>query len=291
MVANDQSKPDLQLTYHNADDTLVDLSAAELAEVLSGLVELTTDFAKAGLFGDGPPPEVRVLPTRQGSFVVQAILKWMTENPEGTFSIGGGSGAALVQAIRAATKSMRADVEDFEYLDNGNVKVKWQDSTVDDVPEPVWQELSKRKKRRKSALRKLMAPLGDDADSLHVSSPDDEAPESVASFVANREDYGIAAHEEVEESEESDIFTTEAEVRAIDFADGGPWRVKTPQHGERSATVEDEQFLRRINEGLALRKTDIFNLRIREDSVTRNDRTTRTWVVLKVVGHRRGVIE
>lgn len=39
---------------------------------------------------------------------------------------------------------MRADVKNLEYLENGNVKVVWQDETAEEIPRMAWDELGKR---------------------------------------------------------------------------------------------------------------------------------------------------
>ena len=76
-------------------------------------------------------------------------------------------------------------------------------------------------------------------------------------------------------------------MSAIDFDDPTKWRVKTSDR-TRSAVMEDEAFLERVINGFAIRMTDIFRLKIREDSVTKNGRTRTTWTVLNVESHRRG---
>ena len=56
-------------------------------------------------------------------------------------------------ALLWATKGVRATPKDFTDLPNGNVKVTWSDDTVDEVPRRAWEELNKRKRRRKKQLR------------------------------------------------------------------------------------------------------------------------------------------
>ncbi|CCH77745.1 conserved hypothetical protein [Nostocoides japonicum T1-X7] len=265
-----------------------ELRAAHVAEVLQGLVGLSSDFAKAGAFGGGAPPEVLVRPAREGSFVLE-VVNYFAQNPETVSAVGVPS---IGSVLWWSTKSLRADVSDVDYLDNGKVKVKWQNDTVDEVPQPVWEELNKRKRRRRRHLRQIMAPLSDpQVTVLDVSDVDDEPGQATSgdapeTFTIEREDYHRARPEdEVEETHT--IFETEAQMGAVDFDSGEKWRVKTPT-GSRVATVEDADFLLRVDRGLALHKTDIFNLTIREDKVTKNGQTRRTWTVLRVDGHRRG---
>jgi len=75
-------------------------------------------------------------------------------------------------------------------------------------------------------------------------------------------------------------------MSAIDFDNPTRWRVKT-KDATRAATVEDGDFLGRVANGLAIRKSDIFKLRVREDTVEKNGRTRRTWTVLEVESYRR----
>ncbi len=273
-------------------DDVHELRAAHVAEVLEGLVGLHGDFDRAGAFGEGPPSEIVVRPPREGSFIIE-VVRLAMDNPVAVAGVLGVPSLGAV--VRWATKSLRADVEDFDYLDNGNVKVKWQDHTVDEVPEAAWEELKKRKRRRKKQLRQIMAPLSDEhVTALKVSGDDDtlreedeDAPPS--EFTLDRKDYDLARPEdEIEETYRT--FETEAQMAAIDFDSPERWRVKTSQES-RTATVEDRDFLGRLDRGLALRKNDVFNLRIREDEVTTNGRTRRTWKVLEVVGHRRRYVD
>ena len=269
---------------------LQELRAAHVAEVLQGLVSLSSDFAKAGVFGDGPAgSEVLVRPAQQGSFVIE-VLRIIHDN-QNAIAVGAGAAGVptLSQVIWWAARTARADVSDFEYLENGNVKVSWQDNTVQEVPLPAWQELQKRDRRRKKQLRQIMAPLSDArVSSVEVRSPpaaEVEVGEDAEAFTLTRPDYD-AVRPDDEINERQNIFETEAQMSAIDFDNPTRWRVKTTEE-TRAATVEDGDFLGRVANGLAIRKSDIFRLRVREDTVEKNGRTRRTWTVLEVESYRR----
>jgi len=61
---------------------LHELRASHVAEVLQGLVGLSSDFAKAGVFGDGPVgSELLVRPPKEGSFLIE-VLRVVQENPD-----------------------------------------------------------------------------------------------------------------------------------------------------------------------------------------------------------------
>ncbi|QZY53341.1 hypothetical protein KVY00_02005 [Leucobacter tenebrionis] len=262
--------------------------------MLQGVVGLASDFDKAGAFStEGPSgAEVLVRPAKEGSFLIE-VVRVLSENWETAVTAGAAAGVpSLSSVIWWATRSARADVKDFDYLENGNVKVTWQDDTSQEVPSAAWDELQKRTRRRKKQLRQIMAPLSDPkVTSLEVATPtssddddiaQDDAPEV---FVLTRPDYNaVKPEDDIEESQE--IFEVEAKMSAIDFDDPTKWRVKTKDRS-RSASVEDQDFLGKVAKGLAIRKNDIFRLRIREDVTKKNGRTRTVWTVLKVESYRR----
>lgn len=272
---------------------LHELRAAHVAEVLRGLVELSSDFAKAGAFGENQAgAELLVRPAQEGSFLIE-VVRWAAENPElATGAVAATGLPTLGQVLRWATKSARAEPREYEHLPNGNVKVYWQDDTVQEIPPMAWQELNKRDKRRKKQLRQIMAPLSDPlVSSLEVqAAPADEedvtsAPE--ISFTLERPDYDAVRPPEEETAEDHDFFETEAQMSAVDFDNPGKWRVRIASGENRAAIVEDEEFLGRVARGLAIRNSDIFRLRVRRDTVEKNGRKRTTWTVVRVESYRR----
>lgn len=283
----------VQLRFSDEAGTIHDLNAAEMAEALQGLVELNTQMAKAGLYGEGAPPEIRVRPPEKGSFIIEAVVQWAAANPEGAASISGTAGAALTWAIGTGVKIVRGDVvDDFDYLDNGNVKVKFKNGSPEEVPRKVWEELNTKKRRTRKALSKIMAPLGDDADLLEVR--DGNASETTSQImgaepdlIVGRDDYRAAVREVDDIEELESDFEAEAQLRAIDFRRGEKWTVKT-LHGTRKAKIEDEEFLLQLDRGLALHKNDIFDVMIHEVITTKNGRNSTQWSLTKVSRKRRG---
>ncbi|MBB3327466.1 hypothetical protein [Microlunatus antarcticus] len=293
----------LTLRFEGEDEDgtkLHELRASHVAEVLQGLVGLTGDFVKAGAFGDGPAgSEVLVRPAQEGSFLIE-VVRFVHDNQDGIKTSLEYAGVPTVsQIIYWSSKSARATVKAVDHsLDNGKVGLSWSDDTYEEVPEAVWEELNKRKRRRKKQLRQIMAPLSDSrVTQVQVQSPppvaaieadaetETDEGEDADDFTLTRPDYDAARPEdEVEETE--NVFETEAQMSAIDFDRPDNWRVKTAEV-KRNATVEDADFLALVAGGLAIRKTDIFNLRVRENATEKNGRTTRTWTVLEVLEHRR----
>lgn len=283
----------LRFTGTNEDGSpLHELRASHVASVLEGIAEFTSDFAKAGAFHDPDfvdTSEVMVRPAEEGSFLIE-VMRVASENPDLVKMVAAASGIpTLSSIIKCATKSARADVSRVEPIGDDRVLLYWQDDTVTEVPDSVWQELNKRKRRRKKQLRKLMAPLEDDrVIELDVSGPDPDdqkASEGANDFVLEKADYeAVYPSDEVEKS--YDIFDAEAQMAAIDFDNPTQWRVKA-RGQSRKATVEDDDFLRRVAQGLAISRDDIFWLKIREDRIKKNERTQTSWTVLTVSHHRR----
>lgn len=285
----------LRFTGENQDGSeLHELRATHVAEVLNGVAGLVADFDKAGVFNpDGPADsEVLVRPAEEGSFLIEVVRVaaeiWEVAAP----AAAAGGAPTIGTLIWWATKSVRAEVKDYSHQDNGMTKVIWQDNTVDEIPRAAWDELQKRKRRRKKQLREIMAPMNDprveavtvesEPESPEENPTDDDAP---GTFTLTKPDFDAAApSDEVEES--SDTDEVEAQMSTIDFDNPSRWKVKT-KLATRTATVEDADFLASVAGGLAIRKTDIFRLRIRADKVTKNGRTRTHWTVLQVMSHRR----
>ncbi|MFC1474119.1 hypothetical protein [Rhodococcus qingshengii] len=274
-----------------SETALHELRAVDVAEVLRGLAGIVGDFDKAGAFHEEGPADSEVLirPAREGSFIIEAI-RVASENWETVTAVTGIPTIASI--IQMSTKSMRAEVADFAHLDNGNVKITWQDNTVNEVSRPVWDELNKRKRRRKKQLREIMTPLSDERvaelDVSGDSTPqeDDGTPPPAAEpFRLTRVDYDSAAPtDEIDES--SETFEVDAQMQAIDFSDSTRWKVRAAGM-TRKASVEDAEFLKQVAGGLAISSSDIFRLRIRADKIVTNGRARTTWTVLKVESHRR----
>jgi hypothetical protein len=269
---------------------LHELRASHVAEVLQGLVALTDDFDKAGVFdADGPAEsEILVRPAREGSFLIE-VIRVANEVIVANAPLGTVLGVpTLGMLLKWATKSARADVKSFDRdKETGLVKILWQDDTMDEVPVAAWEELNKRKRRRKKQLREIMAPLSDSrVKSLDVAlTPAVTGTDEPDVLVLKRSDYdAVKPGDELEEKKKT--FDVEAQMSAIDFDNSKKWKVKTKDE-TRGAVMDDKEFLARVAGGLAIRKDDIFKLKVRADSKTKNGNTRTTWTVEKVVTHRR----
>lgn len=284
----------VQLRFSDDEGNIKDINAAEMAEALQGLVSFSSEMAKSGLFGHGMAPEVRVRPPKEGSFIIEALVMWAGENPEAAMGTALTAGGGVVQALNVGMKKLRGtEVEEFEFLDDGKfVKVKWKNGPAQQVARPVWDRLQTMKRPTRKALRQILAPLSDDADQLEIrdgsaAATTQEVLSTAPDVVAAREDYRLAVAEPDDSEEEVSVFETEATLNSVDFRPGQKWRISTPE-GKRQATIEDVDFLRRLDEGLALHKSDILDVEISEVKTTSKGRTKRDWTIINVIRIRPG---
>ncbi|RKE60427.1 hypothetical protein [Microbacterium sp. AG238] len=298
----------VQLRFADADDNVRDISAQDLAEVLEGLLEFSRELAKSGEFGDGPAPEIRIRVPKQGSFVLEALV-WLAENPltgagaTGAAIAGGAmakelgtaAGKAITNAIGVGLRRLRSEKpERAEMLQNGEVLLTWPDQTTTQITTATWSKLNEMKRPTRTALRKLMSPLGKDAEKLEVrsasvSEPTPEILSEPAAATARAGDYLAASTEPVEAFERERVFETEAVLRSIDFDSPDKWRVETTKEGTRQARIDDREFLLRVDRGEAIHKGDIFWLKILEVvSKEPGKNTSKDWTVLEVRRTKRG---
>lgn len=267
------------------------LRAEHLAEVLKGLHELADDLEAAGVTHSEQSldTELYVKPAREGSFVLE-MIRTAAENP-------GATAAAIAQAVPDnvdwgiptvgtfiwwATKGMRAEPKDVTQLDDGRVKINWQDNTVDIVPEKAWTELQKKKARRKKQLRKIMKPMEDPrVETLEVRDhvmreKEQEAP----LYTLDKADYVRTAPVEEEEIS-TETLKTDGRIIALDFDNSRKWRVETP-FGDRMVSITDETFLREVEEGMGVKKDDLFRMTIVVDTVKSGARKKNTFTVVHI---------
>lgn len=292
----------VQLHFEDEAGALHDLSAAEMAEVLQGMVEFTSQMAKAGLFGEVVAPEVRVRAPKEGSVLLETLIHFTQSEPwtaAGVYaSAGVAVGAKLGGAVTVAARVLRGNqVSDFDYINDGrDVKITWSDTTVDEISAEAWGELKTQKKKTKKALSKIMAPLGDDVTSLGIRSAGagettDDVLATEPNVVFDVADYREAVAVVPDPEDEVSIFEIEAMLASVDFREGKGWRVEFQQgtrRTQRSVEVEDRAFLRSLDQGRPLHKNDILNVKIREVVKGRNGRKTTDWAIIEVLSQRRG---
>lgn len=284
---------------------LHELRAEHVAEVLQGLVGITDDFEKAGVFhSEGPAgSELLVRPARRGSFEIEVIrvagdalqiadhaLTVANDFLEANGPVLGVTGVPTIGAIITwATKSARVDVKSAVHdKEAGLTQITWQDGTMNEVPTAAWVELNKRDRRRKKQLRQIMAGFADPrVESLEVAvAPAVEGEPAPEVLELGRSDYD-AVRPDNEVHETTRKFNIEAQMSAVNFDDASKWKVKTKKGRARSAVMKDKDFLKKIAAGEAIRKDDIFQLRIHETIKTKDGRKRTEWTIKKVKSHRR----
>ncbi|ROP60319.1 hypothetical protein [Curtobacterium sp. ZW137] len=283
----------MQLRFADDSNSVHALNAAEVAEVLQGIVEFTSDMAKHGLFGDGMPPEVKVRPVREGSFIIDAILQFASDNPEVATALSGGAGVVITKAAEIAVKVLRGTpMESAQEMSDGGMIITWKGGGVNTVPKDAWRRINAMKRPTRKAVQKLLAPLANEAEVLELRGGDVNTPSEALSsaepeFVATPSDFRDASFEADDVEEEVETFETEARLQSIDFRPGQKWRVATTD-GTRLATIEDEEFLRGLDEGIALHKNDIFQVTIREVRTITNGRVATDWSITNARRTKRG---
>ncbi|MDR0483059.1 MAG: hypothetical protein LBH13_07910 [Cellulomonadaceae bacterium] len=275
----------VQLRFVDEDGQDQTIEGHLFAQSVQGLVEFVSEMGKARVFGEGPAPEVRIRPVKEGSICIEAVLEFYQANQELILT---SSGAAVTELLRAGIRRWRGAVVDFEYLDNDNVKVTWKDGTASELPAKAWHEVNRRNSKARKALAKVQAPLSGDADVMEVRYASRaatsqqilaEQPELAASI----DDYrATAAVDDVPEELVNYHIDVEARLRSIDFDNANKWRIAALGQ-RRNATIEDTKFLKKVSKGLALHDDDVFRVDIREDiKVPEAGNRTTKWTVTRV---------
>lgn len=303
---SDETNPDsqieldgdvVQLRFVGRDDGTIE--GHLLAESIQGLVEFVSAIAKAGAYGEGPAPEVRIRPIQQGSTVFEAVLEWTNANGGAiaAFGVAGGfavqAGRITASAIRTTTKSFRRTIKDFEQLPDGDYKVTWSDGRAEKVAPEVFPLINKPTLQVRKAVAKLQAPLSGDASTLEVRSapkakPTAQIMEQPIEAVADVDDYRAAAAVDAVPDEHIEYHRgVEAQLRSIDF-EGRQWRVAALGK-TRMATITDSEFMSEVLAGLPLHHDDIFRVTIKEVTVTQEGKRDKTtWTVTEVERTREG---
>lgn len=297
----------VQLRFADIEGHANEISAADLAQVLEGLVQFTSELSKTGEFGDGVPPIVRVRAPKEGSFVLEALL-WVQENPiTGAGLAAGGvaggvflksaatnAGKIVTDSIAAGLRSLRGvKVTDYAHQDNGEVKVQWADGEVSELRKETWEKLKQMKRPTRRALGKLLAPLNKQGAKLEVrdaavTDTTDEILKTDADAVAITGDYLIAITDPDDSYEKTRTFEAEAMIQSIDFNSNKSWRIQTTDR-TKTATIEDTEFLIGLDRGFAIHKNDIFRVTIHETVRKEKGRNATTdWVVTQVTRTKRG---
>ena len=283
----------VQFRFTDETGRVGDLDAKHLADSLLGLVEFTEALSEGGAFGHEPPPEVRIRPLKEGSVVIEAFLEFHNANPEISTSGIIGTGGLLVAGVKTSIKHLRARPSGVEAMGEDSRVITWSDGSIDEVPTVVWQALNRRKSKTKKALRKILQPLESDVTQLEIRDArgTDDTQELLAAepdLLVGRRDFRATAPSVSDQLEDVDeTFDTEATLRTIHFGDDRKWTLETPR-GRFQATIEDDDFLRKLDDNMALHKGDVFDVKVRHVAETTNGRRSQSWSLIRVVRKTRG---
>ncbi len=243
----------------------------DLAPSLLALGDIFAE-ASAALYPDLPPVALNIKATERGSFWVDLYL-WATESWEGTrdlFSSPGASALANLQSYvlgggvgllwlikRLKGRSIVSEDAAEDAPEPGQMRLTLDDGTSFDVPAVV-VDLHRRPTIRDSA-RKVVLPLEREGVERIEFRRD-----GVEDVVIEEDD--LDAYESV--PEEGEVLTDQEldmalVIVAAAFEPGYKWRFFDGQN-RFSATIEDDSFVRRIDEHREVfAKDDVMRCRVR----------------------------
>ena len=110
--------------------------------------------------------------------------------------------------------------------------------------------------------------------------PMGEKEQETPLYTLDKADYVRTAPVEEEETS-TETFKSEGRIIALDFTNSRKWRVETP-FGDRMVSITDETFLREVEEGMGVKKDDLFRMTIVVDTVKSGARSKNTYTVVHI---------
>lgn len=268
------------------------INALALGEALVGITELTRELGKIGEYREHGAPEVRVVATAEGSFLLELTLETLGQwwaatrgvltGPDATAIANlAGFVALLGEVIATLKRKGRRQVTDIKVTSDGQVDLELDGSEVISVDPEVASAVQSPKVQK--AAKELLAPLAHpgitsmtiNARTAHVVISDKEA---------------AAIPEPASHPLEEKVTTFEAWVRfdRPDFG-GDRWGVETPTETFR-AVIEDADFLSQVDKGsVTLSKYSEFRVTVRvEPYITGGGQNRRKRYITKVRERRGG---
>ncbi len=275
----------LRFEGENEDGTdLHELRASHVAQTLLGLTEMAEDFEEAGAFHEDGPIETEILvkPAKEGSFFIE-VMRFVTENPEAAQHLAYTAIGAptLFQVVQWSVKATSDQVTDVDEMSDGNMKVTWRNGSVDVIPPSAWKELTRKHRRRRRQLRKIMAPLADQrVDDVEIVRPKEPSKQDEEeNFVLTKADFA-AANPVDEEETTSKVITVEGTIASLDFDDSTKWSIRVGDT-RKKAEIVDSVFLEDVRKGMKVSNDEIYRMMIQEDRVIKNGRSNPPkWTVL-----------
>ena len=241
----------------------------QLAVALSGLDDYLHALVTSRAFGDEAEAQPKVTAVSSGSFDINVLLELGAWIP-GTLAVIGGGFAFY-------WKNMRRRMNDFEYLPSRDMyKVEFIDGEVDEWT-PYQFRLYKSGVGRRG-VRRMVQPLKEGAQTVRVITPGQSI--EVPAIEADRFD------DPAPDVPEAQHFVVTAVPDTVRFDLTKPWRLDSRTLGPFGATIEDKEFLRRVEAGTTLvGKHDVFTLQMRAE--LQGDERPRYYVE-QVLNHDHG---
>lgn len=276
----------LSFRYLDEESELSTLRATDLEQVLEGLRELTSIYARSGGFDEGSvvEPELRISPPRHGSFlfdvtwVAPYFQDYLNNQADELTTAGlGSAGAGVLLYLKAKIKEARTVATAQRRLEDGNWEVSFSDGSTLTLSPAVMDAFNRSPKRSKKALNKLLVPLAHDADYLEVSSS-----EGVEEALAGRDDY-VATIPEPEEDEVPTDYDLQFEtpVRKVEFDGDRNWYIRIPETGYRNAALSTPYRT-------PIGPNDTFTLRVHVTHVESSSGYKKKYSIIEVVDHLSG---
>ncbi len=277
--SNDPRKVDepIQIRLEGDGVEAGSINAMALGEALVGITELTRELARTGEYKNHGAPEVRVVGTAEGSFILELSLETLGQWWAAAREVLAGDDATALANLAAFTALLGSVIDvldgdvDLE-LDGGEV------ITVD--PEVAVAVQSPRVQR---AARATLAPLAHrGVESMTISA------ETVNITINQVEAAAIPEPESQPIEDKKSTFEAWARFERPDFG-GDRWGVKTLTE-EFQAVIEDQDFLTQVDNGsVTLGKYSEFRVAVRvEPYLTSGGQTRRRRYITKVTERRDG---
>lgn len=260
----------------------------ELAPALLALGELFSE-ASAIAYPERPPVALDIKATQEGSFDVQLILEGPWDELVDMFSSDPvtaiinlkelivGSGIGLFWIIKKLRG--RRVVDEQPAPEPGHTRITLDDGTTIDVP--AGTAALYRSTQARQHARQVVAPLERDGVDIVEFREARDVTIRIETDDLPAFDPPAAEAEPLGEDE----LTMVVSIAAVAFKEKNKWRVSDGM-GTVWATMEDEEFLSRVDRGLeAFRKGDMLRCRVRMTQ-SRDDEGLHTeFTILEVLEH------
>jgi hypothetical protein len=285
--------PDAMMTLE-FDGPAVDSGVMDVRQLAPALIANADVIrsAHALLNVQGPPPQVNISATRQGSFVIELLvadaplgrqfLDLLLSRPvDGTVNLGG-LVSLVVSTFSGVCWLRNRKIKRTEQVDSDVIRIVIDENTTLEIRAEAFRLIMDAQYRE--ALREAVQPLaGDQGIERMKVSTDGQAATIMA---ANVPAFDVPPSAEVQLGE----ATSEVVLRLVNvaFNEGNKWRLSD---GEATfyASIYDVAFLSAVDAGReSFSKNDMLRVRLRTHQ-TRNAEGLHTeYIVTEVLEHTKG---